>query len=633
MRKWRIEDSAELYNINGWGLKYFSINEKGHIQVTPRDGYVGVDLKDVMDELQVRDITSPILLRFPDILDNRIEKISNCFKAASKEYDYQAENFIIYPIKVNQMRPVVEEIVSHGKKFNIGLEAGSKPELHAVLSINIDEKSLIICNGYKDESYVELALLAQKMGRRIFLVVEKLNELKLITEISKRLGIRPNIGIRIKLSSSGSGKWEESGGDQSKFGLNSSELLTAIDYLQRKQMTDCLKLIHFHIGSQITKIRHIKNALREASQFYVQLSRMGFDIDFIDVGGGLGVDYDGTRNSASESSMNYSIQEYANDIVSAVVDTCEKNNLKQPNIINESGRSLTAHHSILIFEVLETAQLPQWNDDVDVISEEDHELVRELYDIWDKINPGRMMEDWHDALQIREEALDLFSLGLVDLRTRAMVEKLFWSIARDVNSLAAEMKHAPDELRKVAKKLPEKYFCNFSLFQSLPDSWAIDQVFPIIPISRLDEKPTRMATLQDITCDSDGKINNFVSQSGLSSSLPVHTLKGNESYYIGVFLVGAYQEILGDMHNLFGDTNAVHISVYKDHYEIDQIIDGETVAEVLDYVQYSPKKLVRNIESWVTQSMKQGKISPEEGREFISNYRSGLYGYTYLERE
>ena len=633
MRRWRIEDSAELYNINGWGLKYFSINEKGHIQVTPREGYAGVDLKDVMDELQVRDITAPILLRFPDILDNRIEKISNCFKSASNEYNYTAENFIIYPIKVNQMRPVVEEIVSHGKKFNIGLEAGSKPELHAVLSINIDEKSLIICNGYKDESYIELALLAQKMGRRIFLVVEKLNELKLIAEISKRLNIRPNIGIRIKLSSSGSGKWEESGGDQSKFGLNSSELLTAIAYLQKKQLGDCLKLIHFHIGSQITKIRHIKNALREASQFYVQLSRMGFDIDFIDIGGGLGVDYDGTRNSASESSMNYSIQEYANDAVSAIVDTCTKNGLKQPNIINESGRSLTAHHSILIFEVLETAQLPQWDDDDDKISDDDHELARELYDIWDKINQGRMMEDWHDALQIREEALDLFSLGLLDLRTRALIEKLFWSIARDVNALASEMKHAPEELRKVAKKLPEKYFCNFSLFQSLPDSWAIDQVFPIIPISRLDEKPTHMATLQDITCDSDGKIGNFVSPSGVSASIPVHTLKNNESYYLGVFLVGAYQEILGDMHNLFGDTNAVHISVYKDHYEIDQIIDGETVAEVLDYVQYNPKKLVRNIETWVTQSMKQGKITPEEGREFISNYRSGLYGYTYLERE
>ena len=633
MRRWRIEDSAELYNINGWGLKYFSINEKGHIQVTPREGYAGVDLKDVMDELQVRDITAPILLRFPDILDNRIEKISNCFKSASNEYNYTAENFIIYPIKVNQMRPVVEEIVSHGKKFNIGLEAGSKPELHAVLSINIDEKSLIICNGYKDESYIELALLAQKMGRRIFLVVEKLNELKLIAEISKRLNIRPNIGIRIKLSSSGSGKWEESGGDQSKFGLNSSELLTAIDYLQKKQLGDCLKLIHFHIGSQITKIRHIKNALREASQFYVQLSRMGFNIDFIDIGGGLGVDYDGTRNSASESSMNYSIQEYANDAVSAIVDTCTKNGLKQPNIINESGRSLTAHHSILIFEVLETAQLPQWDDDDDKISDDDHELARELYAIWDKITQGRMMEDWHDALQIREEALDLFSLGLLDLRTRALIEKLFWSIARDVNALASEMKHAPEELRKVAKKLPEKYFCNFSLFQSLPDSWAIDQVFPIIPISRLDEKPTHMATLQDITCDSDGKIGNFVSPSGVSASIPVHTLKNNESYYLGVFLVGAYQEILGDMHNLFGDTNAVHISVYKDHYEIDQIIDGETVAEVLDYVQYNPKKLVRNIETWVTQSMKQGKITPEEGREFISNYRSGLYGYTYLERE
>ena len=633
MRRWRIEDSAELYNINGWGLKYFSINEKGHIQVTPREGYAGVDLKDVMDELQVRDITAPILLRFPDILDNRIEKISNCFKSASNEYNYTAENFIIYPIKVNQMRPVVEEIVSHGKKFNIGLEAGSKPELHAVLSINIDEKSLIICNGYKDESYIELALLAQKLGRRIFLVVAKLNELKLIAEISKRLNIRPNIGIRIKLSSSGSGKWEESGGDQSKFGLNSSELLTAIDYLQKKQLGDCLKLIHFHIGSQITKRRHIKNALREASQFYVQLSRMGFDIDFIDIGGGLGVDYDGTRNSASESSMNYSIQEYANDAVSAIVDTCTKNGLKQPNIINESGRSLTAHHSILIFEVLETAQLPQWDDDDYKISDDYHELARELYDIWDKINQGRMMEDWHDALQIREEALDLFSLGLLDLRTRALIEKLFWSIARDVNALASEMKHAPEELRKVAKKLPEKYFCNFSLFQSLPDSWAIDQVFPIIPISRLDEKPTHMATLQDITCDSDGKIGNFVSPSGVSASIPVHTLKSNESYYLAVFLLGAHHEILGDMHNLFGDTNAVHISVYKDHYEIDQIIDGETVAEVLDYVQYNPKKLVRNIETWVTQSMKQGKITPEEGREFISNYRSGLYGYTYLERE
>ena len=632
MRKWRIEDSAELYNINGWGLKYFSINDKGHVAVTPREGSASVDLKELMDELQVRDVTSPVLLRFPDILDNRIEKISKCFQQAADEYGYTAKNFIIYPIKVNQMRQVVEEIVSHGKKFNIGLEAGSKPELHAVLAINTDENSLIICNGYKDENYVELALLAQKMGRRIFLVVEKLNELRLIADISKRLKIRPNIGIRIKLASSGSGKWEESGGDGSKFGLNSSELLEALDFLEKAKMTDCLKLIHFHIGSQITKIRRIKNALKEASQFYVQLQNMGFHVEFVDIGGGLGVDYDGTRSSSSESSMNYSIQEYVNDSVSALVDACAKNNLPQPNIITESGRSLTAHHSVLVFEVLETTSLPIW-DEKEELGENPHELVDELYKIWDNMNQPRLLESWHDALQIREEALDLFGLGLLDLRTRAQIEQLFWSVAREVNEIASDMKHAPEELRKISKLLPDKYFCNFSLFQSLPDSWSIDQLFPIMPISRLDERPDRTATIQDITCDSDGKINNFISSHGANSHLAVHALNNKEPYYIGVFLVGAFQEILGDMHNLFGDTNAVHVSVYKDRYEIDQVIDGETVAEVLDYVQFSPKKLVRSVETWVTSSMKAGIITPEEGREFLSNYRSGLYGYTYLEND
>ena len=631
MRKWRIEDSAELYNINGWGLKYFSINDKGHVQVTPREGYASVDLKDLLDELQLRDITPPVLLRFPDILDNRIEKISRCFHQAATEYHYEAQNFIIYPIKVNQMRQVVEEIVTHGKKFNIGLEAGSKPELHAVLATNIDESNLVICNGYKDENYIELALLAQKMGRPVFLVVEKLNELRTIATLSKRIGVRPNIGIRIKLSSSGSGKWEESGGDQSKFGLNSSELLDALEILERNKLSDCLRLIHFHIGSQITKIRRIKTALREATQFYVQLTKMGFNIDFIDIGGGLGVDYDGTRSSASESSMNYSIQEYANDAISALVDVCEKNGLKQPNIITESGRSLTAHHSVLVFEALETTHLPIWNDNEEV-GPEDHELARELYQIWDKLNVSRLLESWHDALQIREEALDLFSLGMLDLKTRAQIEKLFWSIARDVNEIVQGMKHVPEELR-ISKMLPDKYFCNFSLFKSLPDSWAIDQMFPIMPISRLDERPSRTATIQDITCDSDGKINSFICNHGVSNALPIHPLKSNESYYIGVFLVGAYQEILGDMHNLFGDTNAVHISVYADHYEIDQTIDGETVADVLDYVQYNPKKLVRNVETWVTKAMKAGKITPEEGREFLSNYRSGRYGYTYLEKD
>ncbi|MDE6123586.1 MAG: biosynthetic arginine decarboxylase [Duncaniella dubosii] len=633
MRKWRIEDSEELYNIQGWGRKYFSINEKGNVAVTPREGYASVDLREVMDELQVRDITSPVLLRFPDILDNRIEKISNCFAVASKEYDYKAQNYIIYPIKVNQMRPVVEEIVTHGEKFNIGLEAGSKPELHAVLATNIKENALIICNGYKDQTYIELALLAQKMGRRIYIVVEKLNELRIISEVAKRMDIEPNVGIRIKLASSGSGKWETSGGDVSKFGLNSSELLEALDYMERNKMKNCLKLIHFHIGSQITKIRRIKTAIREAAQFYVQLTQMGFDIDFMDIGGGLGVDYDGTRNSASGSSMNYSIQEYANDAVSTIVDACVKNGIKQPNIINESGRSLTAHHSVLVFEVLETTQLPIWKDSKD-IEETDHELAKELYVIWDKLDQQRLLESWHDALQIREEALDLFSLGMLDLRTRAQIEELFWSIAREVGDIASGMKHAPEELRKVTKMVPDKYFCNFSLFQSLTDSWAIDQVFPIIPLSRLDEKPTRTCTLQDITCDSDGKISNFIStHGGVANSLPVHPVKASEPYYLGVFLVGAYQEILGDMHNLFGDTNAVHISVYKDRYEIDRIIDGETVADVLDYVQFNPKKLVRNVEAWVTASMKAGKITPDEGREFLSNYRSGLYGYTYIEKD
>ena len=630
MRKWRIEDSEELYNITGWGTPYFSINEKGHLVVTPRKDCASVDLKELVDELQLRDVTAPMLVRFPDILDNRIEQVSCCFKKAAEEYGYKGENFIIYPIKVNQIRPVVEEMISHGKKFNLGLEAGSKPELHAVIGVNTDPDSLVVCNGYKDESFIELALLAQKMGKRIFLVVEKLNELNTIAKVARQLKVRPNIGIRIKLASSGSGKWEESGGDASKFGLASSELLEALDFLEKKDMKDCLKLIHFHIGSQITKIRRVKNALREASQFFVQLHKMGFNIDFVDTGGGMGVDYDGTRSSNSESSVNYSIQEYVNDVVSTFVDAADKHGLAHPNIITETGRSLTAHHSVLIFEVLETASWPQMDDDWEP-GEDAHELVKELYDIWDNLSQRSMLEPWHDAQQIREEALDLFSHGIVDLNTRAQIEKLYWSICREINSIASNMKHCPDEFRKLNKLLADKYFCNFSLFQSLPDSWSIDQMFPIMPIQRLDEKPDREATLQDMTCDSDGKIANFVTSRPDATTLPLHALRDKESYYLAVFLVGAYQEILGDMHNLFGDTNAVHVSVNSKGYSIDQLIDGETVAEVLDYVQYNPKKLVRKLETWVTQSVKEGRISLEEGKEFLSNYRSGLYGYTYLE--
>ncbi len=630
MRKWRTEDSAELYNINGWGINFFSINENGHVCVTPKKNGVSVDLKEVIDELILRDVSTPVLLRFTDILDSRIEKMASSFKAAAEEYNFKAQNFIIYPIKVNQMRPVVEEIVAHGKKFNIGLEAGSKPELHAVIAINPDNDSLIICNGYKDENYIELAILAQKMGRKIFLVVEKLNELKLITKIAKRHKVKPNIGIRIKLASSGSGKWEDSGGDVSKFGLTSSELLDALDFLEKNKMKDTLKLVHFHIGSQINKIRRFKIAIREASQFYVQLHRLGFKVKFVDIGGGLGIDYDGTRSSSSESSVNYSIQEYLNDAVATMVDVSDKNGLPHPNIITESGRSLTAHHSVLVFEVLESSTLPVW-DENEEINKDDHELLKELFSLWENLNQSKMLETWHDALQIREEALDRFSLGFLELKTRAKIERLFWTIAKDIQQMTNELKHVPDELLYLRKLLSDKYFCNFSLFQSLPDSWAIDQIFPIIPIQRLDEKPERSATLQDITCDSDGKIDNFISTKNFSYYLPVHTLTNKEPYYIGVFLVGAYQEILGDLHNLFGDTNAVHISVDDNGYNIDQIIDGESVAEVLDYVQYSAKKLVRTVETWVTSAVKSGIISAEEGKEFLSNYRSGLYGYTYLE--
>jgi arginine decarboxylase len=583
-----------------------------------------------MDELDRRNITAPVLLRFPDIIDNRIEKTATCFQKAAREYNFKAEHFIVYPIKVNQMRPVVEEIISHGKRYNIGLEAGSKPELHAVLATNMDSDSLIICNGHKDQSYIELALLAQKMGKKVFLVAEKLDELERIFEAARALKVRPKIGIRIKLASSGAGKWEESGGDASKFGLNSSELLEAAEMFKRRGMEDCLKLIHFHIGSQITKIRRIQSALREASQFFVQLHVMGFNIEFVDCGGGLGIDYDGTRSSNSESSVNYSIQEYVNDCVYTFVDAADRNSIPHPNIITEGGRSLTAHHSVLVLEVTDVASQPQMSEDFEA-GPDDHQLVRDLSEIWDKLTPRSMLEDWHDAEQMREEALELFDHGIIDLKTRAQIESLYWSITREVNSMVHTQKHVPDELRSLDRLLADKYFCNFSLFQSLPDSWAIDQLFPVMPIQRLDERPERNVTLQDITCDSDGKITQYVNSMQQTAYIPMHTIHRGERYYVGVFLVGAYQEILGNMHNLFGDTNAVHVTVTDNGYSIDRVIEGETVAEVLDYVQYDPKRLQRRLETWVKRAELAGKISISEGNEFLANYRSGLYGYTYLE--
>lgn len=631
MKKWTIDDSRELYSIDGWGINYYHINEKGHVAATPCKNGVDVDLKEVVDELALRDVAAPVLLRFPDILDSRIEKMATCFHVAAKEYDYHAEGYIVYPIKVNQLSPVVEEIISHGKKYNLGLEAGSKPELHAVLAMNMDSDSIIICNGYKDQSYIELALLAQKMGKRVFVVVEKLGELRMIAQVADKLKVRPNIGIRIKLAASGSGKWEESGGDASKFGLSCGELLNALEFIKENGLKDCLKLIHFHIGSQITKIRRIQNALREASEFYVQLVQMGYGVEFVDCGGGLGVDYDGSRSSNSESSVNYSIQEYLNNIVYTFAEIAKQREVPQPNLITESGRSIAAHHAVFVMPVLGTVSLPVMPDEFEIKADA-HPLARDLYEIWDNLTTRTMLEDWHDAQQIREDALDLFQHGMLDIRTRAEIEQMFWAVAHEINSYSHHMKHVPEELRTLDKLLSDKYFCNFSIFHSLPDVWGIDQLFPIMPIHRLDQHPTRNGTLQDITCDSDGKITQFVTHQNVSPFLPLHEVNPDEEpYYIGVFLVGAYQEILGDMHNLFGDVNVAHITTTDDGYEIDQIIDGETVADVLSFVQYSPKKMVRRLEIWTRKAVQEQRITVEEGKEFLATFRSGLYGYTYLE--
>lgn len=629
MKNWSLKKAAETYNLEGWGSDYFKIDDNGNICVKSPFNDNSVSLIDIIDELGFKDINSPILLRFPDIMEDRINKISEAFKNAAREFNYKSESYTVFPIKVNQMKQVVEEVVNCSKKYNLGLEAGSKPELHAVLALAENDDAPIICNGYKDEEFIELALLAKKMGKDIYLVVEKLNELKLILKIAKERNVRPNIGIRIKLTSSGSGRWEDSGGDKSKFGLSSSELIDSIELAKEADMLDCIKLIHFHLGSQITKIRRIKIALREASQYYFQLRNLGCNIEYVDVGGGLGVDYDGT-NSSNPSSINYDIQEYANDIVFAMVNIADKNNLPHPKIITESGRAITAHHSILIFDVLETMTPPKIDNSFKP-DKNSHENIKELYNIYKNIQFKNMFESWHDANQIREENNTLFTLTNLDLKTRALTERLFWSIAEKFRTLSIENKIESEELEQASVLLADKYFCNFSIFQSLPDSWAIDQIFPIMPIHRLNEYPENRATLQDITCDSDGKMDKFVANNYIEKWLPVHNLKKGEVYYLAAFMVGAYQEILGDLHNLFGDTNTAHVEIHENSYKITKVIEGEAVDEVLSYVGYNAKSLVKQMETWVTKSVKTGVISSVEGKEYLANFRSGLYGYTYLE--
>ncbi|MBT3367940.1 MAG: biosynthetic arginine decarboxylase, partial [Nitrospina sp.] len=536
----------------------------------------------------------------------------------------------VYPIKVNQQRQVVEEIVKFGQPYNIGLEAGSKPELHAILAILDNPEALLVCNGYKDEAFIRLALMSQKLGKKVFIVVEKLDELALIEKVAGELGVRPNIGLRIKLVSAGQGRWSSSAGEHSKFGLNSIELMEALEIAKDKNILDCVKLIHFHLGSQITNIRRIKDSLKEVGRFYSELMKFGCNIQYIDVGGGLGVDYDGSRSTFA-SSTNYSVQEYANDVVYHLLETCQAENLPHPNIISESGRAMTAHHSILVVNVLDVTSFPEWSDQIEV-PDDAPPVLKEIFHVLDSTSNKNLIESWHDAVHLKDEAQNQFLVGLINLNDRALAERIYWGICRKIEKLGSRLKFLPEDIRSLKTKLADKYFCNFSVFQSVPDSWAIDQVFPVVPLHRLNEEPDRDATLEDITCDSDGRIDTFIgNHRGTENTLRVHSLQPGENYPLCIFLTGAYQEILGDLHNLFGDTNTVHVSLNEDgslNYE--QIIEGEDVTDVLDYVQFSASELAGRIDGFLIGCVQRGVVTQKEADDFLNLYKAGLNGYTYL---
>ncbi len=525
MTKWTSEDAKEHYNITGWGAGYFDINEKGNIVVRPdQERKHTIDLKLLAEDIQARGYSLPALIRFSDILKSSIAKLTQAFQNSIDEYKYKGNYHGVYPIKVNQQRQVVEEVVKFGRPYNIGLEAGSKPELHAILGIMDNPDALLICNGYKDETFIRLALMSQKLGKNVFVVVERLDEMDLINRVASELNIRPNIGLRIKLVSAGSGKWSSSGGEYSKFGLNSMELVEALNFAGEHKLLDCIRLIHFHLGSQITNIRHIKDSLKEIGRFYSQLKTMDCGIDYIDVGGGLGVDYDGSRSTIA-SSANYTVQEYANDVVYHLMEICEEDNLPHPNIISESGRAMTAHHSILVVNVIDVTSFPEWNNDIK-IPENAPDIVHEIYDVLETASNKNLIESWHDALHLKDQIHNQFLVGLLSLKDRALAERIFWGISRKIEGLASRLKYLPDEIKSLRLNLADKYFCNFSVFQSVPDSWAIDHVFPIVPLQRLNEKPDRVATLEDITCDSDGRIDNFIGPNrGTDSILRVHSLE------------------------------------------------------------------------------------------------------------
>src|SRR5277367_17795 len=625
--RWTPQLASDLYDVASWGKGYFSVGDNGHVRVHPeKDPARAIDLKELVDTLVLRGIGLPILIRFADILKHRLGEIHNAFQTAIAEHKYNGGYCCVYPIKVNQQRQVVEEVLEFGKPFNFGLEAGSKPELLAVMAL-ADNDTPIICNGFKDDEYIEMAMLAQKIGRKIIPVVEKYTELELIARYSERVGVRPTIGIRAKLASRGSGRWKSSGGYRSKFGLSTTEVMRALEELKLWGMTDCLQLLHFHLGSQITNIRQVKGAVNEAARIYAELWRAGASgLQYLDVGGGLGIDYDGSQTDF-ESSVNYTLQEYANDVVYHIQNVCDEAGVPHPTIVTESGRAISAYHSVLVFNILGVSGL----GDEEIIPElpvepEPEQPLIDLQETYRSMTGRNLLESYHDAQQALDQALNLFSLGYLPLQQRCLAENLHWTICRKVLRMAKELDYMPEELEPLDASLSDTYFCNFSLFQSMPDSWAIKQLFPIMPIHRLEERPTHPAVLGDITCDSDGKVDQFIDRRDVKRTLPLHTYTG-ENYYLGAFLVGAYQEILGDMHNLFGDTNAVHVSLGEGgNVILDAVIRGDTVREVLDYVQFNSKVLLEEFRRDVETALREGRIGYEESGRLLRFYEEGLNG-------
>ncbi len=627
--QWSTSEAAELYEIGGWSKGYFAVDAQGEVVVRPRaTDQQQISLPRLVEQLRTRGLEAPILIRFGDILQHRLGEIHRAFRKAIDDHHYQADYACIYPIKVNQQRQVVEEVLHYGAPFHFGLEAGSKPELLAVMAMAADETP-IVCNGFKDAEFIEAAMLAQKIGRNIIPIVEKYTEFELILRLAAEHGVRPRIGMRVKLSARGAGRWQGSAGFRSKFGLSVSEILQALEELKSRGMEDCFELLHYHMGSQITNIRPIKAALIEAARIYAELRRLGAGLKFIDVGGGLGVDYDGSQTNF-ESSMNYSLQEYANDVIYHIGTICDDAEVPHPHILSESGRATVAYHSVLVFNVLGVSSLGG-----DPITEEpSDEWEQPLIDLmtaYRTMTLRNVVENFHDAQQAYEMAMTLFTGGYLPLQQRALAEKIYWAVCRNALELADDMEYVPEEFERLPQHLADTYFCNFSLFQSMPDSWAIKQLFPIMPIHRLTEEPTRNAVLGDITCDSDGKIDRFIGRRDVQRTLRLHKLNGSH-YYLGVFLLGAYQEILGDLHNLFGDTNAVHVRMDDQNRVIfDEVIAGETVTEVLDYVQFDPKALMARWRASVEQAVHEGRIDDSEAGRIVRYYEDALRGYTYLE--